>query len=138
MKRLLQLLFLGLPALGHGLEIRASEANITGIEKKKVPVDSAVQGFVVDHVTKKPVSDVVVYLYSKQGRREIKSDASGYFAFPQLLPGEFTLIVEGDGYKSYRKELVVPKEGLMFKLALQEEEEEGADTWNPFRVLFDR
>ena len=131
MKLLLQSLLFILPAVGRHYVAEAAEF-------KKVPVDSTVQGFIMDYATKKPVSDVIISLYSKQGRKDIKSDASGFFAFSQLLPGEFTLVVTKDGYKSYRKDFIVPKEGLMFKFSLQEEEEEGADTWNPFRVFFDR
>ncbi|HJU45455.1 MAG TPA: carboxypeptidase-like regulatory domain-containing protein [Chitinophagaceae bacterium] len=129
MKLLLQSLLFVLPVIGCHYTARANE-------NKKQPGDSLVQGVILDHTTKKPVSDVVISLYSKQGRKDIKSDASGFFAFSQLLPGEFTLMVVKDGYKKYRKDFVVPKEGLMFKLSLQEEEEEGADTWNPFRVFF--
>lgn len=131
MKFLLQSLLFVLPVIGCHYTAQANE-------NKKQPGDSLVQGVILDHITKKPVSDVVISLYSKQGRKEIKSDASGFFSFSQLLPGEFTLMVVKDGYKKYRKDFIVPKEGLMFKLSLQEEEEEGADTWNPFRVLFDR
>ena len=132
MKFLLQSLLFLSPVLGCQYTAFASEI-------KKVPIDSSVQGFIMDGATKKPVSDVVISLSSKQqGRKEIKSDAAGFFAFSQLPPGEFTLVVVKDGYKRYRKDFVVPKEGLIFKLALEEEDEEGADTWNPFRVLFDR
>lgn len=129
MKFLLRSLLFVLPSLGCHYIAEASGF-------KKVPVDSTVQGFIMDHATKKPVSDVIISLYSKQGRRDFKTDASGFFAFPQLLPGEFTLVVEKDGYKGYRKELIVPKEGLMFKLSLQEDDEDSADSWNPFRMLF--
>jgi hypothetical protein len=133
MKFLLQSLLFILPAVGY-----QNIAEAGGI--KKVPGDSTVQGFIIDYLTKKPVSDVVISICYKQGGgcKEIKSDASGFFAISQLLPGEFTLVVEKDGYKSFRRGVIIPKEGLVFKLSLVEDEEEGSDTWNPFRVLFDR
>lgn len=131
MNILLQSFLFLAPALGSNLIARA------GIDKK-IPPDSSVQGVVVDWATKKPVGDVVVSLTSKQGKKEIRSDASGAFSFYQLPPGEFTLMIIKPGYKSCRKDFVVSKEGLLFKLSLEQEEEEGSDTWNPFRVLFDK
>ena len=101
--------------------------------------DSMVQGNILDAETKKPISDVTVSLTTSkpQSKKEIKSDASGFFAFPQLPPGEFTLLVEKKGYKPYRKEYMLPKEGgVLIKLSLTEEEDNDGDTWNPLRVLY--
>lgn len=129
----MKLLLQSLPFLLFALGCHYANASII----KRVPVDSSVQGVIMDQATNKPVSNVSISLCSKQGCKEIKSDASGFFAFSQLVPGEFTLVIEKDGYKSFKKAVLVPREGMVFKLSLEEDDEEG-DTWNPFRVLFDK
>lgn len=106
---------------------------------KKIPGDSVIQGSIINSITKKPVGEVTVSLSlasgKQQAKKELKSDASGFFIFPQMPPGEFTLQVEKKGYKTYRKNYVMIKEGMQLKLALEEEDED-VDTWNPLRMLY--
>ena len=133
MKRLFPSFLLILAAIG-------GQYTATANDSKRSTGDSTLQGYIIDQDTKKPVGDVAISLCNKQGGtcKDLKSDASGFFAFSQVPPGEFVLAVEKDGYKSYRKGFLVPKEGLTFKLNLLEDDEEGSDTWNPFRFLLDR
>ncbi len=109
---------------------------------KKTPADSVVQGNITDTYSKKPVSDVTVSLScgKQQNKKEIRTtDASGAFIFPQLPPGEFTIQLEKKGYKTYRKDYVMIKEGIQLKLSLEaEDEDSGIDSWNPLRMLYSK
>lgn len=102
-----------------------------------------VQGSILNSSTKKPVGEVTILLSPASGKtqvKELKSNASGFFVFPQLPVGEFTLQFKKKGYKTYKKDYIMLKEGgLQLRLLLEEddeEEESEVDSWNPLKMLY--
>ena len=97
-----------------------TKANNSPIDGTDDAVEPMIQGFVADAVTKKPVQGVTVSIsqkgQDKQEKKEFVTDASGNFKVPQLPNGEVIIILEKKGYKTYRREGVVIKEGCSLKL----------------------
>ena len=94
----------------------------------------AISGSVSDALSKKPVKGVSVYVTAKDGTKLITTDASGKFAIPKLPPGEVTIQLEKKGYKTYRREKVILKEGMQIKLSFDISnlrEEEDTDLFHP-------
>lgn len=81
--------------------------------------EPAVYGSVSDAVTKKPLQGVTISITSSKmnGGKEYKTDASGIFRASSLPAGEVTIILEKKGYKTYRREGVVLKEGMNIKMS---------------------
>lgn len=107
---------------------------------KKQLADSMVLGSILDVNSKKPIGDVTVSVSSarQQAKKETRSDASGAFIFSQVPPGEFTLQLERKGYKTYRKDFVMTREGgIQLKLSMEEDDEDSfIDSWNPLRMFY--
>ena len=80
--------------------------------------DPVLTGSVSDAASKKPVKGVTIYVTSSKDCIEklVTTDASGKFIFPKLPAGEVTIILEKKGYKTYRREKVILKEGMQVKL----------------------
>ena len=96
--------------------------------------DPAISGSVSDAFSKKPVKGVTVYVTAKDGTKLITTDASGKFTIPKLPPGEITIQLEKKGYKTYRREKVVLKEGMQIKLNFvmsKIREEDNNDLFHP-------
>ena len=97
--------------------------------------DPAISGSVSDAFSKKPVKGVTVYVTAKDGTKLITTDASGKFIIPKLPPGEVTIQLEKKGYKTYRREKVVLKEGMQIKLNFDmsniKEDEDNNDLFHP-------
>lgn len=62
-------------------------------------------GTVIDAATNQPVRDVVVTATSPalQGEQIVVTDATGLYRIPQLPPGQYTLRLEGEGYKPFSR-----------------------------------
>lgn len=62
-------------------------------------------GTILDTATKRPVADVVVTVTSPalQGEQTVVTDSAGSYRIPNLPPGDYTLRLEGDGYKPYSR-----------------------------------
>jgi hypothetical protein len=62
-------------------------------------------GTIVDSATKRPIADAVVTLTSAalQGEQTVVTDKSGSYRIPNLPPGNYSLRLEGDGYKPYSR-----------------------------------
>jgi len=106
-------------------------ANQDGDGIKEPP---AISGSVSDANSKKPVKGVTVYVTAKDGTKLIKTDASGKFIVPKLPAGEVTIQLEKKGYKTYRREKVILKEGMQIKLNFDMsnlKEEEDNDIFHP-------
>jgi len=99
--------------------------------------EPVLHGYVSDAYTKKPVTGVVISITSSkmQGEKEVTTDASGNFKIPQLPPGEVTIILEKKGYKTYRREGVILKEGVSIKMnfdmKVDNNDEEDGDVFHP-------
>ena len=103
-----------------------------GNERKAEP---AIQGFVLDAATKKPVKGVTIYIKSAKLVREIRSDAEGNFRIPSLPCGEVTITLEKKGYKTYRREGVILKNGDTIRLNFDMWTEEMMDENEAFHPL---
>ncbi|MBL7699355.1 MAG: carboxypeptidase regulatory-like domain-containing protein [Chitinophagaceae bacterium] len=98
------------------------------------PKDPVITGSVSDASSKKPVKGVTVSVTAKDGVKFITTDASGKFIIPKLPAGEVTIQLEKKGYKTYRREKVIVKEGMQIKLSFDLSnlrEEEDADLFHP-------
>ena len=96
--------------------------------------DPAISGSVSDAFSKKPVKGVTVYVTAKDGTKLITTDASGKFIIPKLPAGEVTIQLEKKGYKTYRREKVILKEGMQIKLNFDIsnlKEEDNNDLFHP-------
>jgi hypothetical protein len=111
------------------------QANEGGNDKKG---DPSINGYVSDAESKKPVQGVTVSITGKgQDKKELITDASGNFKTNQLLPGEVTILLEKKGYRSYRKEGLVIKEGVTLRLNLDIEEDDDAGVFHPLLRMMD-
>ena len=84
-------------------------------EEKKEPILS---GSVSDANSRKPVKGVTISISSSKDKKaqKVTTDAAGQFMIPMLPAGEVTIILEKKGYKTYRKEKIILKEGAPVKL----------------------
>ena len=108
---------------------------------EKKSMEGSLHGYVMDAVTRKPVTGVTVYVSSNklQGGKEIQSDAAGYFHFAKLPPGEVTLMFEKKGYKLFKRDVLSVKEGLVTKISVDfqpVDEDEGNEMWHPLLKIF--
>lgn len=91
--------------------------------------EPALCGSVSDAVTKKPLQGVTISITSSkmQGEKEFTTDASGSFKVSQIPAGEVTIVLEKKGYKTYKREGVVLKQGMSTKLKfdIRSEDEDG-------------
>ncbi len=96
--------------------------------------EPALHGSVSDAITKKPLQGVTISITSSKmnGEKEFRTDASGSFKASSIPPGEVTIILEKKGYKTYRREGVVLKEGMTIKLNFDiKSEDDEADVFHP-------
>ena len=98
--------------------------------------ESIITGSVSDAVSKKPVKGVTISIASKDKvEKLVTTDASGQFIIPKLPAGEVTIILEKKGYKTYRKEKFVIKEGTQVKIRVDMSNEKEHEDVNLFYPL---
>ena len=102
------------------------KANHEG-EGKKDPI---LEGCVSDAFSRKPVRGVTIFVTSSKSQLEKSfiTDAYGNFKIPKLSAGEVTIILEKKGYKTYRRENVIIKEGIQIRLNFDMNEEENNES----------
>lgn len=86
---------------------------------------NVVHGVVVDATTKKPVSGVIVSAsnQNKKIKKEVATDASGYFKLDELPAGQIYIYFDKKGYKILKKSSVTLKDKAVLKLNVDLEEE---------------
>ncbi|HUR11249.1 MAG TPA: carboxypeptidase-like regulatory domain-containing protein [Flavitalea sp.] len=99
--------------------------------------EPAVLGSVADASTKKPVQGVTVSISCAKGEKEVITDASGNFKIPQICAGEVTIILEKKGYKTFKKEGVVLKEGMSIKMNFDMKVEGDDEVFHPLLRMMD-
>ena len=104
--------------------------------------EPVLHGNITDASTKKPVAGVLVVVLGARNsdKREYTSDASGNFKVNQMPSGEVTIVLEKKGYKSYRREGVIIKEGLSLKLNMDlkaEDRGEDSDYFHPMMRMME-
>ena len=93
---------------------------------------------VSDEESKKPIQGVTILISGKgHEKKEFTTDASGGFKTNQLVPGEVTIILEKKGYRTYKKEGVLLKEGVTLKLNFDIEEDDDAGVFHPLLRMMD-
>ena len=132
--KVLLLLAVGLPL---SLETRAN-----GGAKGEGKSEPALLGSVSDASTRKPVQGVTVSISGTKGqdRKEFTTDASGNFKVPQLPTGEVVIILEKKGYKTYRKEGIIIKEGVSLKITFDISNirlDDESDVFHPFMRMME-
>ena len=137
MKGFKKILF-SLSFLPLSLIVKANELPIEGFGKSE-PV---LHGSITDASTKKPVAGVLVVVLGSRNsdKREYTTDASGNFKVNQMPSGEVTIVLEKRGYKSFRREGIVIKEGLSLRLNMDlksEDRAEDSDYFHPMMRLMD-
>lgn len=113
-----------------GLMICSGTAAIAGNGKqeKKGGEPTLVSGVVSDADSKKPVSEVTVSISAKgQDKKVLVTDKEGNFKSGQLIAGEVTITLEKKGYRTFKKENVIIKDGASLKLIVELEQQEEDD-----------
>jgi hypothetical protein len=98
--------------------------------------EPALSGSVSDAISKKPVKGVTISVTTKDKTEKfVITDDAGQFIIPKLPSGEVTIVLEKKGYKTYRRERVVVKEGTQVKLKFDISNEKETHDNNLFHPL---
>jgi carboxypeptidase family protein len=126
-------ILLSLSILPLSILVRADDCNIPGFGK----TDPVLHGSITDASTKKPVAGVHVVVYGNKttDKRAFTTDASGNFRIAEMPSGEVTIILEKKGYKTFRRERVIIKEGLSIQLNLDLKSDDRAEDTDYFHPL---
>ncbi|TDF97232.1 S-layer homology domain-containing protein [Paenibacillus piri] len=107
--------FVALDALGNPLEIDDKNSTTGANNPFAVKGSVTVQGQIKDAVTNQPIAGAKVVLYhpaSGQPVAETTTDAGGHYAFPDVKPGGYRLIVQKSPYAEAVKEFyALPQSG---------------------------
>jgi uncharacterized lipoprotein YajG len=94
-------------------------------------------GSVSDAFSKKPVKGVTISVTSSNDRTEkFVTDESGNFSIAKLPKGEVTIVLEKKGYKTYKREKFVVKEGTQLKIKFDISNDKPSEDGNLFHPLF--
>jgi hypothetical protein len=103
-------------------------------------MEGGIQGYVVDAVTRKPLAGVTIQLQGKSvSEQSCQAENTGYFRFSKLPLGEVYLVVEKKGYKVFKSEMQMIKEGTT-KLNIEVQpvgEGDELDSWHPIKKFMD-
>lgn len=104
----------------------ASVAGYAGTDKGGET--GSVQGTIVDAETRKPLANVTFTATIKKAsfQKDIVTDANGNFKINNVPVGEHSLLIDKVGYKAAKKDGIVIKDGVVFKVDFEviEAEEE--------------
>ncbi|WP_164735462.1 carboxypeptidase-like regulatory domain-containing protein [Pseudoflavitalea rhizosphaerae] len=114
-------------------------------EKERGKTEPVLYGMVADATTKKPVQGVTLSITTAakgqenaKDRKEFVTDAAGQFKVPLMPPGEVVIVLEKKGYKTYKKENVIIKEGVSLKMNLDlTADEDESDVFHPLMRMMD-
>ncbi|MDQ0352286.1 subtilisin family serine protease/outer membrane protein assembly factor BamB/5-hydroxyisourate hydrolase-like protein (transthyretin family) [Alkalibacillus filiformis] len=80
---------------------------------------TSISGVIIDDETNEPIEEATVTLTKDDEELEItQSNADGEYTFDQLLPGEYSVSVEKDGFIGSEKEVTVETEPISIDLML--------------------
>jgi hypothetical protein len=127
------------------LALIAKANNGNNGEKERGKTDPVLYGMIADAVTKKPVQGVTLSITTAskgqenvKDRKEYVTDAAGQFKVPLMPPGEVVIVLEKKGYKTYKKENVIIKEGVSLKMNLDlTADEDESDVFHPLMRMMD-
>ena len=88
--------------------------------------EATIHGYVVDANTKKPVSGVLVSAshQKKNFKKEVSTDASGYFKLEEMPAGEVLIYFDKKGYSMLKKSSLQLKDKTVTKLSIDLREED--------------
>jgi hypothetical protein len=88
--------------------------------------EATIHGYVVDANTKKPVSGVLVSAshQKKNFKKEVSTDASGYFKLEELPAGEVLIYFDKKGYSMLKKSSLQLKDKTVTKLSIDLREDD--------------
>ncbi len=86
----------------------------------------SVQGTIFDAETKKPVANVTFTATIRKSsfQKEIITDANGNFKISNVPVGEQSIIIDKVGYRATKKDGILVKEGVVFKVDFEVTEAE--------------
>ncbi len=120
------------------------KANTGGIEPDINSTEGAVvHGYVINAVTRKPVTGVTVSIASNkvQPGKEVQSDATGHFRISRLPAGEVSLIFEKKGFRLFKRDMPPLRDGMTARIAVEvqpvSEVSGGNEVWHPFFKFLD-
>ena len=116
----------------------AVKANNGGKDEKS-KTEPPIHGMVSDGLTNRPVRGVTISIRYGNNPVQVTTDASGNFKIPGIPQGQVTMILEKKGYKTYRKDGLKLKQGMVIIISPETEEpevEEG-DVFHPLRRMID-
>jgi len=116
----------------------ALKAN-SGSKDEKSKTEPPIQGMVSDGLTNRPVRGVTISIRCGNIPMQVTTDAFGNFKIPGIPQGQVTMILEKKGYKTYRKDGLKLKQGMVIVINPETEEpeiEEG-DVFHPLRRMID-
>ncbi len=103
--------------------------------------DPILIGSVSDALSKKPLKGVTIFVTSSKNRVEksFTTDENGNFTVPKFMEGEVTIVLEKKGYRTYRREKLILKEGQQVKLniGISNEESEEGNLFHPLQRMLD-
>ena len=81
----------------------------------------SVQGVILDAETKKPVANATFSATIKKASfsKDIVTDANGGFKLNNVPIGEHTIVIDKVGYRATKKEAILVKEGIIFKIEFE-------------------
>lgn len=98
-----------------------ANANNGGTGEEAVTKKADILGGVYNHDSKKPLSSVVVTVYSDTRKEKVVvTNGEGLYAFDDLKAGTYKFVFEKDGYKKVTREKIVvhPDSGVQLNVEL--------------------
>ncbi|MBA4168568.1 MAG: carboxypeptidase regulatory-like domain-containing protein, partial [Chitinophagaceae bacterium] len=84
---------------------------------------------------------VTIFVTSAKDRTEksFTTDEFGNFIIPKFAPGEVTIVLEKKGYKTYRREKIILKEGVQVRLdiGISNEDLDDNNVFHPLLRMMD-
>ncbi len=103
--------------------------------------DPILVGSVSDALSKKPLKGVTIFITSSKNRLEKSfiTDENGNFTIPKFMEGEVTIVLEKKGYRTYRREKVILREGQQVKLniGISNEDNDESNVFHPLQRMMD-
>lgn len=117
--------------------VSLSHFGFSNTGKEGTKADVTVHGNISDASTRKPVQGVTIYIQAQNVKHEITSDASGHFKLPKLPSGKVTIVLEKKGYKTYKREGVILKEGMIINFNMDNLEQDDNAAFHPLQRMMD-
>jgi hypothetical protein len=102
------------------IAVLAGSAFAVNPDKPAVLEEGHLSGYVWDAATETTIADIEVRIAGHD--LKATTNEEGYFSFETLEPGEYTIVVEHDGYEEYEQVVTVGDEPVRLNVLLQRAE----------------